>query len=210
MTRRSDRVWFLAHAKFGGFALAAILLTSVSGSAETTTFSCKDREGKPLMGDGPAGNACAEDICTVTNGMKKCENTPEPVPADSSRDRQAGMNHEKWLSDIAAHERYPSLDRIEAERREELQPVLDRIHDANLRLNSAVEARQGKLKDELEFYRHAPPPIELEERVKSNADEEKLAKKAIEDGDGEKKKINEKYDGYVRRFRDLEKKMQRP
>jgi hypothetical protein len=77
-------------------------------------------------------------------------------------------------------------------------------------LNSAVEARQGKLKDELEFYRHAPPPIELEERVKSNADEEKLAKKAIEDGDGEKKKINEKYDGYVRRFRDLEKKMQRP
>ncbi len=210
MTLRISRDPFKTHYLFGGLALVALLLVSSSSSADATSYRCTDRNGKPLLGNGPPSNECVNNICTFTNGIKKCESESALEPEENSRSPQAELDHQQWLTDIALLERYPTEERIEADGKSDLQPVRRRIADAERRLKAAVDERQGGTQNELDFHSHGPIPLELDERMKSNALAQEEANGAISEGKTEEKQIGAKYDDYVKRFRALKKKMQKP
>jgi len=186
-------------------ALAAFLLAPCDATDNALAFLCKDKNGKPVSGNGPPSNDCASHVCTLSNTGKKCEDESEPESAQKAPGDQAASHHKQWLSDIALLERYPTLERIEEARQADLDPVYRRLALAKDAMNAAVDERQGELQKELEVYPHGDVPIELAERLKSNALEQEQARQAIAQGKVEVQKIDAKCDELVKRFRTLKK-----
>lgn len=122
----------------------------------------------------------------------------EDRPADSR-----AMVPRQSMSDVALLERYASVDLIESDRLRELQLVQVSVGDSRQRLDAAREQRSGALQNELYFYANRSLPQDLVERLKSNAREQASAQKTISDGEAMNRRINEKYDELVRRFRSL-------
>lgn len=197
-----------------GLALLALLVAASNSFANATSYRCTDRNGKSLAGDGPPSNDCWNNICTFTNGIKKCEGETASEPDERARSPRVQSDHQQWLSDIALIDRYPTEARIEADREAELQLVRRRIADAERDLKLAQDQRHderpGGLQSELDFHARGPMPPELADRMKTNDVAQREAQRAIRDAKADERQIDAKYDEYVRRFRALRNKMKNP
>jgi len=187
-------------------ALASLLMFPCTSFGNEGSYVCKDRDGNSLTGNGPPGNDCVSDICTFSNRIKRCSGDPTPGSEEESRNSQAEIAHKKWLSDIALLDRYPSEDRLEADRTTELKPVRKSIADAKHRLNVAVDQRKGELQDELDFFPHGNIPQDLAERLDMNSQAQEDAKKEIAEEERSERRIDAKYDDYLNRLRDLKRR----
>jgi hypothetical protein len=132
-----------------------------------------------------------------------------PELEEKSHNPQAEADHLQWLSDVALMERYPNEPRIEEDRNADLGPVRQLLADNNRRLQAALDQRKGELQNELDFYPHGGIPLDLAERLKSNSQAQEVAKRGIAHGEADEKRINDKYDDYLKRFRDLKRKQKK-
>ena len=209
MSLTSFRGLLRIHFLPGTVVLATFFLASSGSAANDATYRCTDRHGKTLLGSGPPSDECASNICTFTNGIRKCDHEPADESPAMVPSPLAEANHQKWLGAIALLDRYPTEERIEQDRKAELQPVRHRLADADQRLKRALKERQGPIQDELDFHLRGPVPMELDERLKSNALAEAEAKLALSKAREEEEQINLRYDDYVKRFRVLMKRIHR-
>jgi hypothetical protein len=199
-----------------------LILAMLWAPAVQAAYKCKDERGLTHIGDTPPA-ACANVVMyeitksgTVIRAIQPTL-TPEQVKAkreEAERQKEAAKAAaEQRRKDLALLATYSSEKDIDVSRDLNLQPVEVRIKSARDRI-AAVEERQKKLNDEMEFYKagkgkhstkatQAPPQLVMD--VERTKNEKATLVQSIANYEKEMKEIRERYEADKQRWVELKR-----
>jgi hypothetical protein len=196
--------------RMGTWALVAALAGAPMGSG-AQLFICTLRNGRTLTEDVPPPECQDVPIRELNrDGSVKRVIEPPLTPEQKKkreqeekerreRERQA---QEQLRSDRALLETYASEDEIESSRDRTLASRQALIDRANQQLKEFKMDRK-RLDDEAEFYVRRPMPDKLKRAIEDNKALQQQQLRAIDDIRADMRRINERFDAQLRRFREL-------
>ncbi len=167
--------------------------------------------GRTLTSDQPP-NECQNVRIRVLNpdgSVKRVIEPPETPEQKKAREQEEKQRRERerqaqeqMRKDRALLETYASEDEIETSRDRTLAQRAALIERANQQLKEFKMDRK-RLEDEKEFYVNRPMPDKLKRALDDNATLQAQQLQAIEDIRADMRRINERYDAELQRFREL-------
>jgi hypothetical protein len=191
--------------------VAALWLTSTL--AWSQIYTCIDANGKKITSDRPIPE-CAEREQKELNSSGTVKRTVKPVmTAEEQRvfdDKQRAENEERSRlaeekrKDRALLTRYPSRASHDQERTEALAQVDDVMRAATKRIGELGNQRKD-IDAQLEFYKKDPAkaPPSLRRQVDDNNNSIAVQKRFVIDQEGEKKRINARFDEELGKLKTL-------
>jgi hypothetical protein len=193
--------------------LVAALLALGGASVHAESYVCTTANGRTVTAD-RLPPECADRPVRVLNNDGSLRILIEPPPTaeqraarDAEAKRKIEEEEEKQAQrrrDKSLLETYSSEAEIEAARTRALGDRQVLIERAMKRLEELKRERK-KLDDETEFYNKRDMPEKLKRGLAANNETVRLQEKTIADTKADMARVNERYDGYVRRFRELVK-----
>ena len=189
-------------------------LPTLAMAGERLTYCCKDDAGHQICSDVLPPQCYSKAYREINSRGMTVRNVDPPlsaaqrarVEAEKQRkqeeDRAALAQHRK---DSALLATYSSEADIASSRERALNVHKDAIRDAQARLDATVKKQQA-LAREAEFYLKKPLPPELKNTIKDNEAEQKSLQLLIENRQKEMVAVNSRYDGDLKRFKELTNK----
>ena len=191
--------------------LATALLGSAAASAQI--YTCIDAKGRKLTSDRPIAE-CADREQKELNSNATVKRTVVPTMTQEEQrvfdeKKKAEIEEKSRLleekrKDRALLTRYPSRAVHDTERAEALAQVDDVMKAANKRIGE-LAAQRKDINAELEFYKKDPTkaPALLKRQVDDNDNSVAVQKRFIVDQEGEKKRINVRFDEELVKLKSL-------
>lgn len=191
-------------------ALAAGLGATVSPAA-AEVFVCTDPGGRTITSDRPPPE-CANLPIRELRPDGSVRRVIEPPLTEEQRraraetarreQKEAEARRTKARRDIALMEAYANEEAIEANRQAALANRQAMIERARQRLDTFA-ADRVKLEQEAEFYANRKMPATLERAIEANQELAQAEKRLIVEMEADMKRINQRFDGELARFREL-------
>jgi hypothetical protein len=191
--------------------LATALLGSAAASAQI--YTCVDAKGRKLTSDRPISECADREQKELNSNATVKRTVVPPMTQEEQRvfdekkkaalEEQIRLQEEK-RKDRALLTRYPSRAVHDNERAEALAQVDDVMKAANKRVGE-LAAQRKDINAELEFYKKDPakaPPL-LKRQVEDNDNSAAVQKRFIADQEGEKKRINVRFDEELVKLKSL-------
>jgi hypothetical protein len=200
-------------AKRGALAAAAVIAATASAQAPApvgTLYSCV-ANGRTYTADRPPAECVNSDIRELNRDGSVRRVIPRPLTIEEQRARalEAKKRYEEEERLLAQRRRdrslleaYASEAEIEMARKKSLEGAEQIIRRSQERAKSLAEDRR-RLDDESEFYKKREQPESLKRAYALNAQAVSAEDKIITEARGEVARINERYDGETRRYREL-------
>jgi hypothetical protein len=190
-------------------ALAIALLAA--GTAQAQLYVCTTASGKTITADRPPPE-CADRPIRELRADGSVRRVIEPpltseqrAQRDAERKRQieeADRQRSQMRRDLALLETYASEAEIEASRNRALGDRQVLIERATKRLEELKRDRK-RLDNEAEFFVKRDMPEKLKRAFAANNEMMSTQHKAIADTRADMARVNERYDGEAKRFREL-------
>lgn len=194
---------------------AALLLAGclLPAAAQPGIYSCVDAQGRTLTADRPIA-ACIDREQKELNPSGSVRRTVPPTMTARDRSlaeekaRQAQEEKtrvaEERKRNHALVTRYPDQAAHDKERSAALAVASEIVATAGKRL-AALAAERRKLDAEMEFYRKDPSkaPARLKRQIEENAQHSSAQQRFIAGQEGEKQRINARFDEELARLREL-------
>lgn len=192
-------------------AAALLLACALPAQAQTSLYSCTTASGKNITADLPPPECHNRPIRELrpdgsTRRVIEPPLTPEQRAARDAEERrkldEQERRRQQMRKDVALLETYGDEADIEDARVRALatrEAVIERAHK---RMDD-LKAERKKLDDEKEFYAKRDMPEKLKRSFAGNAEAVEAQKKVIADAEAEKARVNARFDGEVKRFREL-------
>jgi hypothetical protein len=174
-------------------------------------YVCTTPGGRTLTGDVPP-HECQNVVIRELNrdgSVRRVIEPPLTPEQRSARELEEKKRHEREMiaqeqmrKDRALLETYASEDEIEASRDRTLASRQTLIDRANQQLKEFKMDRK-RLEDEAEFYAKRQLPDKLKRAMDDNTALQAQQAHAIDDIRADMRRINERYDAELRRFREL-------
>jgi Domain of unknown function (DUF4124) len=185
------------------------------GSAVTWAqiYTCVDAKGRKLTSDRPIAE-CADRDQKELNVSGTVKRTVKPVmTADEQRAHDAKQKDaaedlarqlEEKRKDRALLTRYPNRASHDKERLEALTQV-DEVMKAATKRIGELGVQRKEIDTELEFYKKDPSkvPSSLKRQIDDNNNSSAVQKRFVTDQEGEKKRINERFDEELVKLKSL-------
>lgn len=196
--------------------LAAALLLAAGvppAAAQPGIYSCVDAKGRTLTADRPIP-ACLDREQKELNPSGSVKRTIPPTQTARERalaEEKARLAEEEKTRvaeerkrNHALITRYPDQAAHDKERSAALAVASDVVATAGKRL-AALAAERRKLDAEMEFYRKDPSkaPARLKRQIDENAQHTSAQQRFIAGQEGEKQRINARFDEELARLREL-------
>jgi hypothetical protein len=184
-----------------------------SALAWAQIYTCIDANGKKITSDRPIPE-CAEREQKELNSSGTVKRTVKPVMTVEEQrvfdDKQRAENEERSRiaeekrKDRALLTRYPNRASHDQERTEALTQVDDVIRAATKRIGELGNQRKD-IDAQLEFYKKDPSkaPPSLRRQVDDNNNSVAVQKRFVIDQEGEKKRINARFDEELGKLKTL-------
>lgn len=194
-------------------ALLLAALSLGSAAAWSQIYTCVDAKGRKLTSDRPIAE-CIDREQRELNTSGTIRRTVKPVmTAEEQRvfdDKQKTEAEEKARiaedkrKDRALLTRYPSRAIHDNERVEALGQV-DNVIKAATRRIEELAAQRKDINIEMEFYKKDPnkAPFSLKRQIEDNDNSVAVQKRFILDQEGEKKRINVRFDEELAKLKSL-------
>jgi hypothetical protein len=211
--KNSQKATLKATARYGikTAMVAALWLATTATWAQI--YTCVDANGKKITSDRPIPE-CAEREQKELNSSGTVKRTVKPVmTAEEQRvfdDKQRAEAEERSRlaeekrKDRALLTRYPSRASHDQERTEALSQVDDVMRAATKRIGELGNQRKD-IDAQLEFYKKDPAkaPPSLRRQVDDNNNSIAVQKRFVIDQEGEKKRINARFDEELGKLKTL-------
>jgi Domain of unknown function (DUF4124) len=194
-------------------ALLLAALSLGSAAAWSQIYTCVDAKGRKLTSDRPIAE-CIDREQRELNTSGTIRRTVKPtMTAEEQRifdDRQKAEAEDKARiaeekrKDRALLTRYPNRTSHDKERAEALGQVDDVMKAATRRIGE-LAAQRKDINTELEFYKKDPSkaPLSLKRQIEDNDNSVAVQKRFIQDQEGEKKRINVRFDEELAKLKSL-------
>jgi hypothetical protein len=194
-------------------ATLAALCCLGATAAWAQIYTCVDAKGRKLTSDRPIAE-CADRDQKELNSNATVKRTVKPtMTAEEQRTFDEKAKNEAEETARAAEEkrknralliRYPSRAAHDKERVETLAQVDDVIKAATKRIGELATQRTD-INAELEFYKKDPGkmPLSLKRQIEDNDNSVAVQKRFVVDQEGEKKRINMRFDEELVRLKVL-------
>jgi Domain of unknown function (DUF4124) len=191
--------------------LATALLGSAAASAQI--YTCVAAKGRKLTSDRPIPECADRDQKELNSNATVKRTVVPPMTQDEQRvfdekkkaeiEEKIRLQEEK-RKDRALLTRYPNRAVHDTERAEALAQVDDVMKAANKRVGE-LAAQRKDINAELEFYKKDPTkaPALLKRQVDDNDNSVAVQKRFIVDQEGEKKRINVRFDEELVKLKSL-------
>lgn len=191
---------------------AAVLLGALAAaaSAQQSIFVCSDAKGRTISGDRPPAE-CVGAIRELRSDGSVRRVIEPPLSAEQKAARaaeekrqreEADRQRAQMRKDLALLETYASEEEIENARARALATRQALIERATRRMEEHRRERK-KLDSEAEFYAKREMPDKLKRAFEGNAALMRSDEKIIADSRAEMQRINERFDGERKRWREL-------
>jgi Domain of unknown function (DUF4124) len=190
---------------------AGLWLASAVASAQI--YTCVDARGRKLTSDRPIAE-CADREQKELNTSGTVKRTVKPVmTAEEQRvfdekqknaaEEEARQLEEK-RKDRALLTRYPNRATHDKERAEALAQV-DEVMKAATKRIGELGLQRKDIDTELEFYKKDPnkAPLSLKRQIEDNNNSVAVQKRFVADQEGEKKRINMRFDEELAKLKSL-------
>jgi len=204
-----ERSGWIAGRIAGRIVLAALAWSPAC--AWSQLYVCTTPSGRTLTGDVPP-HECQNVVIRELNrdgSVRRVIEPPLTPEQRSARELEDKKRHEREMvaqeqmrKDRALLETYASEDEIEASRDRTLASRQTLIDRANQQLKEFKMDRK-RLEDESEFYAKRQLPDKLKRALDDNTALQAQQAHAIDDIRADMRRINERYDAELRRFREL-------
>ena len=204
-----ERSGWIAGRIAGRIVLAALAWSPAC--AWSQLYVCTTPSGRTLTGDVPP-HECQNVVIRELNrdgSVRRVIEPPLTPEQRSARELEDKKRHEREMvaqeqmrKDRALLETYASEDEIEASRDRTLASRQTLIDRANQQLKEFTMDRK-RLEDESEFYAKRQLPDKLKRALDDNTALQAQQAHAIDDIRADMRRINERYDAELRRFREL-------
>lgn len=193
--------------------LAWLLVAAGAPAMAQGIYTCTDAKGRRLTSDRPIID-CIDREQRVLNPSGTVKRTVEPSytareQADrDERRRQQAVEEARALEEKRRERalliRYPSLEVHARERAEALAQVDDVIAAARKRSDELLK-QKSQIDTEYEFYKKDPTraPASLKRQREDNDQSLAIQAKFIADQDGEKRRVNARFDEELVRLKEL-------
>jgi hypothetical protein len=197
-------------------SVKAIIMATLwlgSAAAWSQIYSCVDAKGRKLTSDRPIAE-CIDREQRELNTSGTVRRTVKPtMTAEEQRifdDKQKAEAEDKARiaeekrKDRALLTRYPNRVSHDKERAEALNQVDDVMKAATRRIGE-LAAQRKDINTELEFYKKDPnkAPLSLKRQIEDNDNSVAVQKRFILDQEGEKKRINVRFDEELAKLKSL-------
>ena len=181
--------------------------------AQTTVYSCIDKNGRRLTADRPIPE-CIDREQRVLDKTGTERRRIGPTLTENERaalevQRRAEVEQKTRVQDQRRRERalitrFPDEATHNAERLVALEPYNDLIALANKRIDQ-LRADRGSINTELEFYQNDPKkaPVKLQRRIQDNETDIADQQRFIATKQDEKRKLMERYDAELVQLKEL-------
>lgn len=190
---------------------ALLVLAALPLAARADLYVCKTADGRTLTGDQPP-RECSNSVIRQLNADGSVRRKIEPplTPEERrKRDEEERERHAREMEaqaqlrkDRALLETYASEDEIESVRNRTLAMRKSAIDHATRTLDE-IRADRKHLDEETEFYANRTMPDKLKRSIEDNTEQQEQQQRTIADLRLEMQQINDRYDGELRRFREL-------
>ena len=195
---------------FSALTLAVLMAGSAVGQG---IYTCVDAKGRKITADRPIAECTDRSQHEVSpTGTVRRVIPPSPT----AQERTAIEEKEKQEAEVRLNQveekrrerallsRYPNRAALDKERALALEQINEVIQGGSKRTQELVEQRKS-IGLELEFYKKdlnkAPPAIKR--RLEENDSNMATQKRFLADQDGEKRRINQRFDGELAKLRPL-------
>jgi hypothetical protein len=197
--------------RYGARSLAAGLIVLCGSAHAQFMYICTSANGKRISSDRPPPE-CADRTIHVLRSDGTPYKDIEPPPTEQQRkERDEEQKHKideeearraQMRSDRSLLETYATLDEIEAARGRNIadqQKLIDRA----LERKSELQRERKRLDDEAEFYLKRDLPEGLKRAFAANNESMKLQDQLIANTRAEMERVNQRFDGFAGRFKEL-------
>ncbi len=197
----------------GGLLLAAVYVTAVPEVSAQGIYTCTDARGRKLTSDRPIIDCIdrEQQELNPSGTLRRTVNPSFTAREQAERDdraRQKVMEEARALEERrrerALLTRYPNLEVHARERGEALAQVDDVIAAAKKRTDE-LTAQKVQTDGEFEFYKKDPSriPLSLKRQREDNDQSLAIQAKFIADQEGEKRRVNARFDEQLMKLREL-------
>lgn len=194
-------------------ALAAFLAGGLGSAAAQGIYTCTDSKGRKLTSDRPIPecNDREQKELNPSGTVRRAVGpslTAQERAAQEEKDRKENELRlraaDERRRDRALLTRYQNKAAHDQERTDALLQVDEVIAAAIKRVDELVKQRKS-LDDEMEFYKKDPSkaPARLKRQITENEQSIEVQKRFVVDQEGEKKRINARFDEELVRLRQL-------
>jgi Domain of unknown function (DUF4124) len=211
--KNSEQATLKASVRFGIKTTVVAALWLASAAAWAQIYTCVDANGKKITSDRPIPE-CAEREQKELNSSGTVKRTVKPVMTVEEQrvfdDKQRAEAEERSRiaeekrKDRALLTRYPNRASHDQERIEALAQVDDVMRAATKRIGELGTQRK-EVDAQLEFYKKDPSkaPPSLRRQVDDNNNSIAVQKRFVIDQEGEKKRINARFDEELGKLKTL-------
>ena len=194
-------------------ALGGWLALIALPAAAQGIYTCVDGKGRKLTSDRPIID-CIDREQRELNPSGTLRRTDDPsftareqAERDERRRQQAVEDAralEERRRDRALIMRYPSLE-VHAKERAEALSQVDEVIAAAKKRSDELQKQKGQIDSEFEFYKKDPAraPASLKRQREDNDQSLAIQAKFITDQDGEKRRVNARFDEELVKLREL-------
>lgn len=194
-------------------AVALLLGAATSHAAAEGIYSCVDGKGRRLTADRPISECIDREQRELNpSGTVKRRIAPTPTAQERAQQEERSRREQEEKARLAEERkrnqalvtRYPDKTAHDKERLAALA-VADDVMAAAGKRTAVLEGERRKLEAELEFYRKDPSKVparlkrQLEENQQQLAEQQRFAASQ----EGEKRRINARFDEELARLREL-------
>jgi hypothetical protein len=201
--------------KTGRWIIAALVAAGgvLPAAAQKGIYSCVDAKGRHLTSDRPIADCIDREQQelnpsgtvkrTVPPSLTAAERAAKEASAREAQEERARVEDEK-RRDRALLARYPDKATHDKERNAALA-VADDVTAAANRRTALLTAERQKLDAELEFYKKDPSkmPARLKRQLEENQQQTAEQKRFVTSMEGEKSRINARFDEELSRLQAL-------
>lgn len=182
-----------------------------TGAAHAQMYSCVTASGRSVNADRPPPECFDRTIKVMRLDGTPMPNIEPPPTAEERRKRELEekrrLDEEETKlaqrrSDRSLLETYSTLEEIEVHRRRFLNDLQANI-ERGIRQKSDLQRERKKLDDESEFYTKRDMPEKLKRQLAANHEMMKAQDRMIADMNGEKARVNTRFDALAKRFKEL-------
>ena len=195
-------------------ATSILVLALAPLAAQAQSFRCTGKDGKKYYGQ-TVPPQCAGMVLEQLNAQGMVIRRIDPAGDEKAREAKEAEQARKREADAASKEEsrrnrallatYSSEKDVDEARARALSDNQQAMKDINRRIEE-IKKRQAQLAGEMEFYKKNPPPLKLQNDVKSAQVDFDSQQNLLEVKKKEVDAINARYDEDKKRFAALTKK----
>lgn len=208
-----DGLKAVARVFLQGTLVSGMLCAAFSGYAQTSVYTCVDKNGRRITADRPIAECIDREQRVLDKtgterrriGPTLTENEQTAMEAQrrAEADRKARQNEER-RRERALLIRYPDEATHRAERMAALEVFEDQIAGANTRIEH-LRADREAINTELEFYKNDPKraPVKLQRRIAENEGDIDEQQRYIAVQQEEKRRVQQRFDNELANLKEL-------